>query len=135
MTYLDPTNKYRYVAWNQTADALGAPYQYLFKPETIKKISTRITELLKNVDPLGRNLIYPDHRIAQIMGAIYTGSSRPNIGAIYTKDVIPNSKSRNDTSFLINQTISIIVTAIKNDIGMEEANKRLKYLGLCIRRL
>ena len=70
-------------------------------------------------------MIYPDHRISQIMGSVYSGYSRPNIGTIYTKDVIPNSEMRDDSSFIINQTISIIVNAIKNDIGMEEANKKL----------
>ena len=125
MAYLDPMDYMRYVGWRQTAEIIGSTYQYLFKPETIKKVSQRITELLVNVDPLGRNIIYPDYRIAQIMGSVYSGYSRPNIGAIYTKDVIPNSELRDDSSFIINQTISIIVNAIKNDFGMEAANKKL----------
>ena len=125
MSYQDPMNSQRHVGWPQTVEDIGETYQYLFKPETIHKISHKITELLKNVDPLGRNLIYPDHRISQIMGSVYSGYSRPNIGAIYTKDVIPNSEFRDDSSFIINQTISIIVRSIKNDIGMQECNKKL----------
>ena len=54
MTHLDPMDYQRYVGWSQTAEDIGATYQYLFKPETIKKVSKRITELLKGVDPLGK---------------------------------------------------------------------------------
>lgn len=125
MAYQDPINSHRYVGWPQTVEDIGDTYQYLFKPSTIKKISNKITELLAGVDPLGRNIIYPDDKISKIMGSVYTDYPRPNIGAIYTKDVIPNTVQRDDVSFVINQTIAIIVTAIKNDLGMEQANKKL----------
>ena len=125
MSNIDPMNYQRYFGWPQTVATLGGTYQYLFKPETINKISKRITKLLKNVDPLGRNIIYPNARIKEILASVYSDYSRPNIGAIYTKDVIPNSEFRDDSSFVINQTISIIVTTLKNEIGMEEANKKL----------
>ena len=125
MTYSDPMNSQRYVGWEYTEQALGAPYQYLFEPNTIKTISSRITHLLQGVDPSGRNIVYPDHQIKEIMGKVLTYFQRPGIGGIYTKDIIPNATPRNDVDFIINQSISIIVNGLKTQMEMESNNKKL----------
>ena len=125
MSYSDPMNSLRYVGWENTVQALGAPYQHLFEPQTIKKISTKITQLLKGVDPAGRNIVYPEHRIKEIMGKVLTYYQRPGIGDIYTKYIIPNETPRNDFEFIINQSINIIVKALKTEMEMENNNTKL----------
>jgi hypothetical protein len=125
MSYSDPMNSQRYVGWQTTVEALGTPYQYLFKPETIRRISQQITKRLHGVHPEGKNIIYPDHLIAQIVGQVFSAYKRPNIGGIYTKDIIANMQPRDDMEFIINQSINIIATTLKTQLETENNNKKL----------
>lgn len=59
------------------------------------------------------------------MSNVYRFGTRTNIGDIYSRFIIPQEQSRNDMRTIVNQTINIIVSNIKNQMGMEEANKKL----------
>jgi hypothetical protein len=56
---------------------------------------------------------------------VYRFGTRTDIGAIYSKDTIPNIEERNDIRNFINQTITIVVSAIRDEIEMTENNKKL----------
>jgi hypothetical protein len=55
---------------------------------------------------------------------MYQNSTRPNIGDIYTKDTIPLDQSRNDIREINNQTINVIVCAIRDEVDTIENNKK-----------
>ena len=122
---LDPINTQRFVGWKDTVEALGETYKYLFLPKTISMISEKITQHLEGVDKDGRNIIYPDKYIRQILGLIFYQFQRPNIGDIRTKDIIPPNQPRDDLNFIINQTISFIVKSIRIELEMVQNNKKL----------
>lgn len=121
----DPITPMKYIGWWQTEKALGDAYKYLFQDCTIKMMSNKISQLLEGVDPQGRKIVYPDERIREVVSQVFNNSKRPDIGAIKSKDIIPEEQVRNDVRFIINQSIGIITKTIRTEIGMAENNKKL----------
>lgn len=117
-------NAVAYVGWDQTSDQSEA-LRYLFSNETLDLISNQISDALKGVDPQGRRIIIPHDKIANVLSSVYRFGTRTQIGDIYTHDTIPDNQSRNDLRNIINQTINIVVSAIKDEIEVTENNKKL----------
>lgn len=113
-------NYLRYVGWNQDNECIKKFYS---KP-TIKLISKKVSELTKGVDPLNRTIIVPEYRICEVMDGVFQGY-KPRVGDIFTRYIIPNNEQTNVLQSLIDQTIEIIVSNIKNNLGMEQENSKL----------
>lgn len=113
-----------FVGWDYTKDG-DTKVQFLFSQKNIDYISSTITEALEGLDPENRSIIVPDNRICEVLNAIYRDGTRPNIGDIQTRYAIPSISTRNDIKEINNQTIAVIVSYIKNEIGMTENNKTL----------
>jgi hypothetical protein len=113
-----------HVGWEQTSgdsDELA----YLFSDSTLNVISNQISDALRGVDPEGRRIIIPNDKIANVLSSVYRFGTRTDIGAIYSKDTIPNMEERNDIRNFINQTITIVVSAIRDEMEMIANNKKL----------
>ena len=115
-------NYNRYVGWDG-GDEYVKKY---FSEGTIRIISAKIIELLKGVDPHGRTIIVPDKTILSVMSDIYK-SYRPPTGDIHTRYIVsPGSLYRdNYIQNMIDQTIEVITSDVRNNIGIEENNKKL----------
>jgi len=113
-----------HVGWDYTADN-SWNCKYLFSNESLNTISNQISDALKGVDKLGRRIIVPNDKIANVLSSVYRFGTRTQIGSIYSKDTIPDNQSRNDVRNIINQTINIVVSAIKDEIEITENNKKL----------
>lgn len=138
-TYFDENNM-RYVGWFATSDMCsgdqslfnqekyqdGSPcYECLFTCETLEKISKKITQLLEGVDSKGRNIVVPLDKIAHVVSQVYQ-SQNPIVGDIYSRYIISGIESvRNDIRQIIDRTISIIVTTIKDEFEVTENNNKL----------
>ena len=97
----------------------------LFAPETIKRISNRLTGLLRGVDPQGKKIIITDNVITNTLSGVFN-SFRPEVGDIYSRYTIMNSELwRNDVENIIDRTITILYDYFRNEIEMEENNKKL----------
>lgn len=96
-----------------------------FDISTINTISHKVTELLQGVDPQNRSIIVPKSTILSVMNDIYN-SYRPPTGDIYSRYIIPSGTST--TSYvqnMIDQVIEVITSDIRNNLEMEENNKKL----------
>lgn len=113
-----------FVGWDYTREG-DKKIDFLFSQKNLDYLSNTITEALDGVDPEGRDIIVPKERICEVLNSMYTNSTRPNIGSIHSKDVIPAIGTRNDILEINNQTISVIVSYIRNEIEMTENNKKL----------
>lgn len=118
------TNFYAHPGWDYTSQD-STVLSYLFSEDTINTISKQISEALRGVDPMGRKIIVPNDKIANVLSSVYRFGTRTDIGDIYTHDTIPDSQGRNDVRNFINQTINIVVSAIKDEIEIIENNKKL----------
>jgi hypothetical protein len=113
-------NYLRHVGWSEDNECIKKFYS---KP-TIKLISKKVSELTKGVDPLNRTIVVPDYRICEVMDGVRQGY-RPTVGDIFTRYIIPNNEQADVLQSLIDQTIEIIVSNIKNSLGMEQENSKL----------
>ena len=96
-----------------------------FSTNTLRIISAKITELLMGVDPENRPIIVPDKTISSVMSEIYN-SYRPPTGDIYSRYIIPSGTNSDDyVQNMIDQTIELITSDVRNNLGMEEINKHL----------
>ena len=98
--------------------------QMMFSPENIEQMSRKITQLLQGVDEKNRKIVIPKKTICSILSNI-NDNYRPEIGCIYSRFTQPESGSGNDTQNIINQAINVIVTDVRVNMGMEQANSKL----------
>jgi hypothetical protein len=98
----------------------------LFSEENIKEMSRKISSSLEGVDPRNRKIIVPDETIINVLNTVYQ-NFKPNTGDIYGRynSASLSSDINNDSNNIIYQTIEIIVSDVKSNIGMEEANSSL----------
>jgi len=91
----------------------------------VNTISKKLTELLQGVDHLNRPIIVPDNTIINIMDSVQQ-NYRPLTGDIFSRYNIPNGQNSDDyISSMIDQTIEIIYSEVKNNFEIEENNKNL----------
>lgn len=113
-------NFMRYVGYNE-----HTPCEKIFFSQiTIRQISNKVTQLLQGVDKHNRPIIVPDHIIKSVMDSIFI-NYRPSLGDIYSRFIVPSGSLENDVQNMIDQTIEIIVTDVKTNLGIEENNQKL----------
>lgn len=96
-----------------------------FDSETVRTISQKVTELTMGVNPENRPIIVPNSTICSVMNEIYD-SYRPPTGDIFSRYIVPSgTTSESYVQSMIDQVIEIIVSNIRNSLGMEEANSKL----------
>lgn len=114
-------NYIKYVGYSESNNCI----KKYFDISTVRTISTKITELTLGVDPQNRPIIVPDSTICSVMNDIYS-SYRPPTGDIYTRYIVPSGiGTESYVQNMIDQVIEIIVSDIRNNIGMEENNRKL----------
>jgi hypothetical protein len=113
-------NYLRHVGWKENNPCI----QKYYSQETVDIISYKVTELLQGVDPQNRPIQVPDDKICHVMSQIYS-SFRPPTGDIYGRYNIPNDQTGSYIQSMIDQTIEVIVSNVRNTLGMEEHNKNL----------
>ena len=110
---------------HQCGDSCGLGcIQKLFSKQSIDRISSKITELLQGVDKNNRPIVIPHKTIASVLSAVYE-NFRPETGDIYGRYNIPKAGGGNYTSRMIDETINIITTDVKVNLGMEKCNENL----------
>lgn len=122
----DPANSAynAYAGWDNTSsDDCGIAT--LFSQETIQAISEAITRALDGTDPQNKRIVVSPDKIVNVLSNMYQNSTRPNIGDIHSRYIIPQDEARCDLRSIINQTINVIVRSIRDEIETTENNKKL----------
>ena len=113
-------NYLRHVGWGENNEC----FKKYFSPETVRTISKKVTELTLGIDPQNRPIIVPDARICEVMDGIYQ-NFRPPTGDIFSRYIVPNDQQANMVQSMIDQAIEVITDHIRNELGIEEANRKL----------
>lgn len=113
-------NYLRYVGWDESNVCINS----FFSPQTVALISKKVTQLTLGVDEKNRPIIVPDERIVEVMDGVYQGF-RPSIGDIYSRFIVPNHEQEDAVQSMIDQTIEIITSNVKNMLEIEKNNKKL----------
>lgn len=112
------------VGWDITKED-NEKYAFVFSQANIDYLSATISDALRGVDPQNRKIIIPDDKICNVLSTVYKYGTRCNVGDIYTRYNVGTISTRNDIKDINNQTINIIVSAIRDEIEMTENNKKL----------
>lgn len=114
----------KYIGWSETM-ANNDNYKDLWDPCTLHTIQTKITQLLQGVHESGNPIIVPLDTIGNVMSQCYE-TNRPAIGDIYSRYIITDiEQSRNDIRDIIDRTINIITTQIRNEVEIAQNNNKL----------
>jgi len=116
-------NSMRFVGWNKNWRSTGCLNE-LFSCSTVNTISRKVTELTMGIGEDDRPIVVPTETICSVMSEVFI-SQRPKVGDIYSRYIIPDSGLRNDVQEIIQKTIEIIYSNIKNSLGMEKCNSKL----------
>lgn len=103
-----------------------------FSDDTLFFIQQKVTELLRGEFPQGVIVTCP--RIREVMNAVFR-NYQPPTGDIYSRYTITaasqcasgtgNSSYFNMVNDMINQVVTIIVTDVQNNLGIENNNSKL----------
>lgn len=114
-------NYIKYVGYEENNQCIRKYYD----PITVRTISKKVTQLLEGVDPQNRPIIVPNSTICSVMNDIYS-NYRPPTGDIYSRYIIPSgTSSESYVQNMIDQVIEVITSDVRNNLGMEECNKKL----------
>ena len=97
----------------------------LFSPENIKLISRKVTQLLMGVDPKNRPIIVPDKTIGSVLSSVFSTFVPQNIGDINSRFILPCNEPCSNNQAIIDQAIEIIVSDVRNNLGVEQCNETL----------
>jgi hypothetical protein len=92
--------------------------------DNIQRISKKITNLLVGIREDNRDIIVPDKTINSVMSSVFD-NYKPNTGDIHSRYTVSKTTTINHTQEIENQVISIIVSDVKNNIGLEQAASKL----------
>ena len=114
----------KFVGWGYTSNR-NPCYDEIFSKENLIQMQHKISELLEGVDEKGRTIAVPLNSIGHVLSSVYS-SQRPEIGDIYSRYIQCGIEDRrNDVREIIDRSINIIVTQIKNEFETIENNKKL----------
>lgn len=117
-------NYLKYVGWEYSAENRKC-YEELWSECNLDKMQKKITQLLQGVDPNGRNIIVTKENICHILSEVYS-SHRPQVGDIYSRYIQSGIEGpRNDVRDIIDRAVQIIVSQVRNELGMIECNSKL----------
>ena len=114
---LKKPNYGRYVGIEQTSI-----YDKLYDDKLICNIQHYLAEKLRPFEKQKRKVVIDKEIIISVMQNIISARI-PNTGDIYTHYTIPNEED--DISDIINRTIQILYSDIKNEMEMEQNNAKL----------
>lgn len=100
-------------------------YKYLFSTEHLTSLQKKITQLLQGLDQYGRPIIVPIDTIASVLNEVVSNNA-PIVGDIYTRYILPDIESnRNDFRDIVDRTIEIVVSSIRNEYETIQCNQKL----------
>jgi len=112
----------QYVGWAQQV-GWNSFLSKLFSKDTLKIIQKKTSEYLEGVDDQGRSIIPSERIIESALYGVFQ-NYRPVTGDIYGKYTVDDN-SRDDYSYIVDQTISLLVRGIRNDLEMQQNNAKL----------
>ena len=113
----------KYVGWQSNAD--NPNFQFLFGHDRMLMYQQKITDLLQGVGPDGRPIIVPLETIGSVLFQCYE-TNNPKVGDIYSRYIQADIESRrNDVRDIVDRTINIIVSQIRNEYEMAANNRKL----------
>jgi len=117
-------NSQKNVGWNQTIQT-RPDYQQMRDISTLEGIQKKISELLMGLDKSGRPIVVPIETISNVMTNVFN-NNRPKVGDIHSRYIQESvEQNRNDVRDIVDQTIEIIVTQIRNEYEIAENNSKL----------
>ena len=117
-------NFMRYAGYDYTSTATTTE-QFLFSDPVINLIQNKCKELLRGIDPYGRDIIIQKPTICDMLDTIWANYQRQNIGDIYTIFNIPPDNKTLSSDEIIDQAIEAIVANVSADLGMRVYNSTL----------
>jgi hypothetical protein len=117
-------NFLRYAGYQYTADATNVE-AIVFSDKVISLIQEKANELLRGVNPDGRDVVVMRESVRDVLDGVWTNYKRRNIGDIYSIFNIPASDPANGITSIIDQTVELIVSYVKNDSEMRKTNANL----------
>ena len=115
------SNYMRFVGYSESNECI----RKFFSQNTVNLISRKVTELTLGIDPQNRPIKVPDSTITNTMSSVQE-NYRPPVGDIYSRYIIPTGENAvSMMQNMIDQVIEIITSDIRNNLIMEQNNKKL----------
>jgi hypothetical protein len=126
--YIRDENFTRFVGWSETdpfSDTVLSGTQRFFSQDTVNIISAKVTELTMGVHERNIPIKVTDNVISHVMSNVYS-NFRPPTGDIHSRYIIPTKEGPYSyIQEMIDRTIEIIVSDLKNSFGMRYNNESL----------
>jgi len=113
-----------YIGYQQTAE-WAILSQEVFSKYTVEKIQQKVSEYLMGVSNTGKIIVPSETVVVNALNGVFR-THIPRTGDIYGRYLVhDNTSNSGDYAYIVDKTISLLVTTIKNDIEMEQNNYKL----------
>lgn len=118
-------NYLKNAGWQETS--MSNPYYCeLWATENLQRMQMKINQLLIGCGPQKQDVIVPLNIIASVITSVYNSKSPASLGDPYSRFIIPSEESdRNDIQSIIDRTIEIVVTSVRNEYETARNNQKL----------
>lgn len=117
-------NRMKYIGWEASENGRFT-YANLFEEHHLLFLQKKITQLLMGVAPNNQPIVVTFDVIGNVMSSVVE-SQRPQVGDIYSRYQLSSIEfQRNDIKEIVDRTINIIITQIRNEYEMADNNKKL----------
>jgi hypothetical protein len=116
-------NQFQYVGWDSVS-SWNSLTRRLFTKRSVYLVQNKTSEYLNGVDPLGRKIIPSEKMVTSALYNVFADHI-PQTGDIYGRYTIRDDSNRDDYSYIIDKTISLLVGSIRTEMGMQEQNEKL----------
>jgi len=119
--YNDQIDPNQYIGWSTITEWAPLPRQ-VFTKRTVNIIRTKVHEYL--LKSMGKPIVPSERVVVIALYGVYENHI-PNTGDIYGKYLVVDETQRDDYGYIVDKTISLLISSIETDIGMQEANSKL----------
>lgn len=107
-----------------TVSSWNGLVRQLFTKNTLNTIKNKVSFYLQGVDKQGRTIVPSDKVIVTALYGVYQNHI-PQTGDIYGRFLVVDPTQRNDYSYIVDKTISLLVRGIKTEEEMIQQNEKL----------
>jgi hypothetical protein len=111
----------QYIGWNTITEWNSLPKK-VFTKKTLNVIEKKVYEYL--LKKLNKKIVPSERVIVTALYGVYKNHI-PRTGDIYGKYLVVDDTQRDDYSYIVDKTISLLASSISTDIEMQESNSKL----------
>lgn len=111
------------IGWSKTSE-FNPLVRMVFTNKTVEVIQQKVSDYLQGVSDKGRRIVPSKNVVITSLNGVFQ-THLPQVGDIYGRYLVVDQTLQDHYAYIVDKTISLLVTAIRTDIEMAQNNFKL----------